>query len=81
MGYRDMATVWIRDEAGSKPAKFYVEVQVVRQRNDNLIQPDNPAIADWGDGERVPELEQLIVARIKSHFVQGRVSDEFMRRG
>jgi hypothetical protein len=67
LGYRDMATIWVKDDPGGRN-RYTVEVQVMRQRNKNMTQPGNPIAAEWSGSERVPELEGVILQTIRSHF-------------
>jgi hypothetical protein len=75
-GYRDQATVRIRD-LPKTPDRFTVETNVIRQRNSNMTEPSNPVAADWTDGERVPDLENLITRRIEMVFLSPDVSSQF----
>lgn len=78
-GYRQRATVTIHDVPG-RANYFHTKTQVVRQPNDNMIQPSNPIVADWGDEQRVGDMERLINGRIELRFLSGEVSPEFRQR-
>jgi hypothetical protein len=79
MGYRDRATVDIREVPGHRDY-YVVETRVIRQRNKDQVQPGNPIAADWGEEERVEDMESLITGRIQHYFVPSDVSDKFRQR-
>jgi hypothetical protein len=79
MGFREQATVRIHDVPG-RPDYYVVETNVLRQQNDNMVQPSNPVVAEWTSGERNTDMEQLITGRIQAAFLPADVSTEFRQR-
>jgi len=78
-GYRQRATVKVLD-VPNRPGWYYTETQVVRQMNDNMLEPSNAMVAQWGNETRVDELEQVINRRIEMLFLPGDVSPQFRER-
>jgi len=78
-GYRDQATVTIRPVAG-RSGYYAVDTQVIRQFNDNMVQPSNLVTAEWKRDTRVSELEMLISRRIETYFLPGGLSSDFRQR-
>lgn len=78
-GHREQATIQINEVPG-RPNYWHVETTVIRETNDNVMQPNNPVTARWGGAERAPELENVITRRIEMYFLNGRVSDKFKER-
>lgn len=75
-GFREKATLRLEEVAGR--ANYYtVEANVLREYNDNLEQPSNPVVADWRDGVRVPELENLLKSRVEMRFIAPDASRQF----
>jgi hypothetical protein len=79
LGYLDKATVWVK-EVPNRPNFFMVETNVIREINRDQDNPSNPIAADWGDEERVPDLERLISMRVERDFVGSDVSPKFRER-
>jgi len=75
-GFRDQATVRIH-EVPQHAHHYTVEVNVLREFNDNIKQPSNPVAADWRTGVREPDLENLIKSRVEMMFISPDASAEF----
>ena len=75
-GFREKAHLRVHD-VPDRPNYFTVEVNVLREYNDNLSQPSNPVVADWRTAERVGEVENLIKSRVEMMFIAPDVSPEF----
>jgi hypothetical protein len=75
-GFREKATVRIAD-VPQHPNFFTVEVNVLREYNDNIAQPTSVLAAEWRSGVRVPELENLIKSRVEMMFISPDASAEF----
>lgn len=78
-GFRQRAMVTIHEVAG-RPGYYHTQTQVVRQPNNNISEPHNIIRAEWGNEQRVTDLEEMINRRIEMHFLPGAVSPEFRRR-
>lgn len=78
-GYRQRATVKVLD-VPNRPGWYYTETQVVRQPNDNMLDPSNAMVAKWGTETRVADLEGVINHRIELNFLPGEVSPKFRER-
>lgn len=75
-GFREKATVRVH-EVPQKASYYTVEVNVLREYNDNLSQPSSPIVADWRSAERMPDVENLIKSRVEMMFIAPDVSPEF----
>jgi hypothetical protein len=75
-GFRDKATVRIHD-VPQRPGFYTVEVNVLREYNDNITQPSNPIAAEWRRAVRVPELENLIKSRVEMAYIAPDASTQF----
>ena len=75
-GYREKATVRIQ-EVPQNPSFYTVEVNVLREYNDNVRQPSNPLAAEWRTGVRMPEVENLLKSRVEMMFIASDASTEF----
>jgi hypothetical protein len=78
-GRRDRALVRVKEVAGS-PGHFTVETEVTRQINQELAQPGSLGAAEWGETQRVPDLEALINRRVEYYFVDPVARPEFRAR-
>jgi hypothetical protein len=78
-GQRDKATVYVRDVPGH-PNYYVVEANVVREINNEIVQPGNPIKAEWGNAKRVPEFERILVRQVESYFLTSRVSPELRQK-
>jgi hypothetical protein len=75
-GYREKATVRVQEVPQN--ANYYtVEVNVLREYNDNVSAPSNPVMAEWRGGVRVPEMENLLKSRVELTFITPDASAEF----
>ena len=79
MGKRERATVRIH-KIKKKTNYFKVETNVLAQANDNIKDPSNPVAAEWTQGTRDADLEQMLNRRIEMMFLKGDVSSEFRRK-
>jgi hypothetical protein len=75
-GHREKATVRIH-EVPEQRGFFTVEVNVLREYNDNISQPSNPIAAEWRKAVRVPEVENLIKSRVEMAYIAPDASPEF----
>jgi hypothetical protein len=78
-GYREQATVRINPVEG-RPKYWTTETVVIRQHNENMTQPTNPVVAQWGAKTRAADVELLINRRIEMDFLAGCVSPQFRQR-
>ena len=78
-GYRERATVKVMD-VPDRPGYYFTETQVVRQANNNIVEPSNMMAADWGPEQRHGGREVAINRQIEIHFLPGEVSTEFRDR-
>jgi hypothetical protein len=75
-GYREKATVRVK-EVPQRNGYFTVEVNVLREYNDNIAQPSNPIAAEWRSAVRAPDVENLIKSRVEMAFIQPGASTQF----
>jgi hypothetical protein len=75
-GYRDKATVRVH-EVPARCGYYTVEVNVLREYNDNISQPSNPIAGEWRQAVRVPELENLIKSRVEMAYISPDASTHF----
>jgi len=59
------------DEAG--PGKWVVRACVIRQRNADIDQPDNPAKAEWEDAGVEPSRTGLVLWKIRAGFARDEI--------
>jgi hypothetical protein len=78
-GYRDQATMQILDVPG-RAGYYNLRTKVVREKNSNMTQPSNPIVANWGDAERVAEIESILNQRVELFFLPGGESSGFRDR-
>ncbi len=77
-GFRDKATLRIHPVEG-RPGYWRTETNVVRQVNEEMTDPGNPMVADWGGDTRNTSMETLINRRVEMNFLPDGVSDVFRR--
>lgn len=75
-GFREKATVRVH-EVAQRSGYFTVEVNVLREYNDNIAQPSNPIAAEWRSAVRAPDVENLIKSRVEMAFIQPGASAQF----
>ena len=78
-GYREKVTMRILPVKGSE-GYFRLETNVMRQRNDNVAEPNKLTAAEWMEGTRNDSMERLLNNRVEMMFLPGDVSPEFRRQ-
>jgi hypothetical protein len=78
-GYRQKATVKVMD-VPNRAGYYFTETQLVRQQNNNIKDPSNMLVADWGDEQRDGDGERAINRQIEMQFLSGEVSTQFRER-
>ena len=78
-GYRERAEVTVND-VPNRTNYFTVDTKVIRQPNNNLVQPSNLIAAEWGAEERQPDLEGIINTKIEMYFLPAGPSGDFRDR-
>jgi hypothetical protein len=78
-GHREKATVFLHPVPGASD-RWSVEVNVTRETNMAIVQPDNPVVAKWENPQRVGDREHMLAENIERFFVPRDVSPEFRTR-
>lgn len=79
-GYREKVTMRILPAKSGSPDYYRLDTNVMRQRNDNVAEPNRLTAAEWMEGTRNDSMERLLNNSVEMMFLPGTVSDDFRRQ-